>query len=98
MKIKLTSGFGLVKRNGVVIERFEFLPNSEHNFPDDVVAEELESRDQMEAVEVFKEPLSEKKIQDDLISKKMFEIQRREAVKELKQEGKLPADFVDKKN
>jgi hypothetical protein len=55
MKITLTTGFGYMKRNGVVFERY-CLPIGTHNFPDDAEVVEVADLAAMLAIVVQETP------------------------------------------
>ena len=74
MKIRLKTGLGYIEKDGKVIEKFE-LPVGEHNFPDGVNVIEVNSKAELEAVEIYKAPVEEsveiklKKLREEIIDK-----------------------------
>jgi hypothetical protein len=95
MQININTGFGIIKRNNVIIDRFELKPGL-HNFADDIQIQELPDRNSMLSVEIYKEPIPQDKQIEIDIANKMNEILREQAIVQLKQEGKIPSDYDSK--
>jgi hypothetical protein len=74
MKVFLKTGFGYIKKDGVIIEKFE-LPVGEHEFPDGVDVVEVSTREELETVKVeyesTVEPLEFRlyRLRDEIIDK-----------------------------
>lgn len=57
-EVELTTGLGYIVRDGKIIEKFE-LPPGTHKFPGDVEVVEVSSREELNQVEIYQEPVQE---------------------------------------
>ena len=81
---------GYLKKDGKIISKFD-LPGTkeDHELPGDVEFIEVATRAELESVEVYEEPESERSRTEQLITNKI----RAMALAELKKEGKVRPDY-----
>ncbi len=90
MKIfTVSTGFGyfLDKDNFVYCKAI--LPLGEHPLKDEFIYVEVNSKEELEAIEVYIKPLTSEQIKEQMIQNKIKDMTRDMAIAELQKEGKL---------
>ena len=93
--MEVTTGYGYyVDLDGHVISKFE-LPIGTHPVEAGVIYGEVDTKEELDAIEIYVPPKTAEEKNEEKISAKMMELRRAEAIEALKADGDLPLDYKD---
>lgn len=96
-KIIINTGYGILKNSEGNITDKLVLPLGEHWIEDSYSFEEVGDQNELDLIEVYKKPVDLEIEKEYMIEMKIIENSRKAAIDELKAEGKLESDYIDKK-
>lgn len=94
MNITVTTGYGYYKDlSGRIVAKAE-LPIGDHNLDDGLRFFEVDTKDELNAIAVFQEPLTDSQIEEILIEEEKQEVLKNLAIESLQSKSMLRLDYA----
>lgn len=94
-EITVNTGFGYYTDTMGNVYMKAMLPNGKHFIDDEYTYTEVNNKQELDLINVYVKPKTEKEINKKKIQDKIKDNARKQAIKDLKQEGEIPDDYED---
>ena len=91
-QITVITGYGYYKKDGNIVMKAT-LPQGNHPIDDEFDYFEVDSKEELDLIEVYAPPKTDQEIYEEKIRDKIKDNARKQAIKDLKQSGELPDDY-----